>query len=108
MTFIITSGIPATLVCCCLVAKISSTRLRIKTVALEPNCCNIASIAANFLNNPILTGLRGKGRLVRCGFAFLSCVRAHFRLPEPKGLSAGARDVLFEQGVRLASSRPCG
>jgi hypothetical protein len=54
---------PAALVCCCLVAKISSTRLRIKTVTLKPNCCNNASIATNFLNNPILTGLRGKGGL---------------------------------------------
>lgn len=40
-------------VCYCLVSEISSTRLRVKTVALARNCYNVVSIAANFLNNPM-------------------------------------------------------
>ncbi|KAI1343234.1 putative maltose permease [Xylariaceae sp. FL0016] len=87
----------------CLVTEIPSTRLRIKTVALARNCYNVLSIAANFLNNPILNptawNLRGKGGFVWCGFAFVSLVWSYYRLPEPKGLSAGEMDVLFEQGV---------
>ncbi|KAI1858801.1 uncharacterized protein JN550_012455 [Neoarthrinium moseri] len=91
-------------VCYCLVAEIPSTRLRIKTVAFARNCYNALSIAAYFLNNPILNptawNLRGKGGFVWCGFAFLSFVWAYFRLPEPKGLSAAELDVLFEQKVK--------
>lgn len=90
-------------VCYCLVSELPSTRLRIKTVALARNCYNIVSIAANFLNNPILNptawNLRGKGGFIWCGFAILSQLWAYYRLPEPKGLSAGELDVLFEHGV---------
>ena len=90
-------------VCYCLVSEIPSTRLRIKTVAMARNCYNIASIVANFLNNPILNptawNLRGKGGFVWCGFALLSVAWSYYRLPEPKGLSAGEMDVLFENRV---------
>ena len=90
-------------VCYCLVSEIPSTRLRIKTVAMARNCYNIASIVANFLNNPILNptawNLRGKGGFLWCGFALLSVVWSYYRLPEPKGLSAGEMDVLFENRV---------
>jgi MFS transporter, SP family, general alpha glucoside:H+ symporter len=72
-------------------------------VALARNCFNIASIAANFLNNPILNptawNLRGKGGFVWCGFTLLSWIWTYYRLPETKGLSAGTLDVLFEQKV---------
>lgn len=90
-------------VCYCLVSEIPSTRLRIKTVALARNCYNIASIAANFLNNPILNptawNMRGKGGFVWTGFAVLSWVWAYYRLPEPKGRSAGELDLLFERKI---------
>ncbi|KAI5462753.1 putative maltose permease [Mariannaea sp. PMI_226] len=90
-------------VCYCLVAELPSTRLRIKTVAMARNAYNIASIVANFLNNPILNptawNLRGKGGFIWCGFALASWVWAYYRLPEPKGLSAGQLDVLFERKV---------
>ncbi|KAI0126166.1 putative maltose permease [Xylariales sp. AK1849] len=96
-------------VCYCLVAEMPSTRLRIKTVAIARNCYNILSIAANFLNNPILNptawNLRGKGGFVWCGFALVSFVWAFYRLPEPKGLSAAELDVLFEQGVKARDFR---
>lgn len=90
-------------VCYCLVSEMPSTRLRIKTVALARNVYNIASIVANFLNNPILNptawNLRGKGGFVWVGFAILSLVWTYFRLPEPKGKSPGELDVLFERKV---------
>lgn len=104
MIFTLTYDITVGPVCYCLVSEMPSTRLRIKTVALARNCYNIASIAANFLNNPILNptawNMRGKGGFVWCGFCFLSLVWAYYRLPEPKGKSAGELDVLFEQQVR--------
>ncbi len=68
MIFTFTYDITVGPVCYCLVSEISSTRLRIKTVALARNCYNIASIIANFLNNPILNptawNMRGKGGFV--------------------------------------------
>lgn len=87
----------------CLVTEMPSTRLRIKTVALARNCYNVLSIAANFLNNPILNptawNLRGKGGFVWCGFSFVSFVWVYFRLPEPKGLSAEEINLLFAHKV---------
>jgi len=109
MVFTFTYDVTVGPVCYCLVAEMPSTRLRIKTVALARNCYNVASIVANFLNNPILNptawNMRGKGGFVWVGFAFLSYVWAYFRLPEPKGLSAGEMDVLFEQGVSARKFR---
>jgi len=103
MLFVFTYDITVGPVCYCLVSEIPSTRLRIKSVVIARNCYNIASIVANFLNPPILNptawNLKGKGGFVWCGFCFLSFVWSYFRLPEPKGLSAGEIDVLFERGV---------
>jgi SP family general alpha glucoside:H+ symporter-like MFS transporter len=104
MVFTFTYDITVGPVCYCLVSEIPNSRLRIKTVAFARNCYNVVSIAANFLNNPILNptawNMRGKGGFVWCGFAFLSFVWSFYRLPEPKGLSAAELDLLFEQKVR--------
>ncbi|KAK8055977.1 Maltose permease MAL31 [Apiospora rasikravindrae] len=103
MLFTLTYGVTVGPVCYCLVAEMPSTRLRIKTVALARNLYNIVTIAANFLNNPILNptawNLRGKGAFIWCGFSVISYVWAYYRLPEPRGLSAGEMDVLFQQKV---------
>jgi MFS transporter, SP family, general alpha glucoside:H+ symporter len=103
MLFVFTYDLTVGPVCYCLVSEIPSTRLRIKSVVLARNCYNVASIVANFLNPPILNpsawNLKGKGGFIWCGFCFLSFVWAFFRLPEPKGLSPGEIDVLFEQKV---------
>jgi len=103
MLFVFTYDITVGPVCYCLVSEIPSTRLRIKSVVIARNCYNIASIVGNELNPPILNptawNLRGKGGFVWCGFCFLSFVWSYYRLPEPKGLSPGEIDVLFEQGV---------
>jgi SP family general alpha glucoside:H+ symporter-like MFS transporter len=103
MIFTFTYAITVGPVCYCMVTEIPSTRLRIKTVAMARNAYNILSIAANYLNNPILNptawNLRGKGGFVWAPFALVSLIWAYFRLPEPKGRSAGEIDVLFEQRV---------
>ena len=91
-------------VCYCLVSELPSTRLRIRTVALARNCYNILSIAANFLNNPILNpsawNLRGKGGFIWCGFTLLSWIWSYYRLPETKGLTSGELDLLFERKIK--------
>ena len=91
-------------VCYCLVSELPSTRLRIRTVALARNCYNILSIAANFLNNPILNpsawNLRGKGGFIWCGFTLISWIWSYYRLPETKGLTAGELDLLFERKIK--------
>lgn len=103
MVFVVTYDLTVGPVCYCLVAEIPSTRLRIKTVVLARNAYNIASIAANFLNPPILnpTGwnLRGKGGFIWSGFCLGCLIWSYFRLPETKGLASSEMDVLFEQRV---------
>ncbi|KAH8646807.1 putative maltose permease [Xylariales sp. PMI_506] len=103
MIFVATYDVTVGPVCFCLVAELPSTRLRIKTVALARNTYNIAGIICNFFNAPILNptawNLRGKGGFVWCGFAFFSIIWVYFRLPEPKGLTPGEMDVLFENKV---------
>ncbi len=103
MIFTFTYGITVGPVCYCLVTEIPSTRLRIKTVAIARNAYNVLSIAANYLNNPILNptawNLRGKGGFVWAPFTLVSLIWAYYRLPEPKHRSAGEMDVLFEQRI---------
>ncbi|KAK7970404.1 MFS transporter- SP family- general alpha glucoside:H+ symporter [Apiospora saccharicola] len=103
MLFTLTYGVTVGPVCYCLVSEMPSTRLRIKTVALARNAYNVMSIAANFLNNPILNptawNLRGKGGFLWVDFCLISFTRAYYRLPDPRGLSAGEMDVLFQQKV---------
>jgi MFS transporter, SP family, general alpha glucoside:H+ symporter len=103
MLFVVTYDLTVGPVCYCLVAEIPSVRLRIKTVVLARNSYNVASLCANFLNppihNPLAWNLRGKGAFVWCGFCFSVLVWTFFRLPEPKGLSSGELDVLFENKV---------
>lgn len=103
MAFTFTYDVTVGPVCYCLVAEMPSTRLRIKTVALARNCYNMASMAANFLDNLILNptawNLRGKGGFVWVGFNLASIVWAYYRLPEPRDLSPGEMDVLFEMRV---------
>ena len=101
MVFVLTYDLTVGPVCYCLVAEMSSTRLRIKTVVLARNAYLIASIVANFLNPPILNpsawNLRGKGGFIWAGICFTVFVWSFFRLPETKGRSAAEIDVLFER-----------
>lgn len=90
-------------VCYCLVAEISSTRLRAKTIVLARNAYNIGGIIANILSPRMLNSTEwnwgAKAGFFWAGTGFLCIVWTFFRLPETKDRSYGTLDILFEQKV---------
>ena len=96
-------------VCYSLVAEISSTRLRAKTVVIARIVYNIfgivnAVIMPYFLNTDALNW-GGKTGLFWAGLCFLCLVWTYFRVPEPKGRTYGELDVLFENHVSARDFR---
>ncbi|KAL7420667.1 hypothetical protein Q5752_004618 [Cryptotrichosporon argae] len=90
-------------VCYCLVAEISSTRLRAKTVVIARIVYNIvgivnAVIMPYFLNTTKLNW-GAKTGLFWAGMCAVCLVWCFFRVPEPKGRTYGELDVLFENRV---------
>ncbi|KAJ5540914.1 hypothetical protein N7494_005990 [Penicillium frequentans] len=90
-------------VCYSLVAEMSSTRLRAKTIVLARNFYNIAGLVTNVLINYQLTSTAwnwgAKAAFFWLGTCFLCFVWTFFRLPEPKGRSYSELDILFAQKV---------
>lgn len=90
-------------VCYSLVAEISSTRLRQKTVVLARNCYNISSIIVNILTprqlNEAAWDWGARSAFFWAGACFVCLVWTFFRLPEPKGRTYAELDVLFENKV---------
>jgi SP family general alpha glucoside:H+ symporter-like MFS transporter len=90
-------------VCYSLVAELSSTRLRQKTVVLARNFYNVGGIVTNVLTprmlNPSAWNWGAKSGFFWAGTCFLCLVWTYFRLPEPKGRTYGELDILFEQRV---------
>ena len=90
-------------VCYSLVAELSSTRLRNKTVVLARNCFNITGIIANTLTphmlNPDAWNWGAKTALFWAGSCILCATWTYFRLPEPKGRTFVEMDMLFENGI---------
>jgi len=90
-------------VCYSLVAELSSTRLRAKTIVIARNLYNIAGIVTNILTNYMLSPTAwnwgAKSGFFWCGTCFLCVVWIFFRLPEPKGRTYGELDILFERRV---------
>lgn len=90
-------------VCYSLVAEMSSTRLRAKTIVLARNLYNIAGIVTNVLINYQLTPTAwnwgAKAAFFWLGTCFCCFVWTFFRLPEPKGRTYGELDILFERKV---------
>jgi SP family general alpha glucoside:H+ symporter-like MFS transporter len=90
-------------VCYSLVSELSSTRLRIKTVALSRNLYNLFSIVNGiiipFMLNPTAWAWGGKAGFFWAGFCFLCVLWAYFRLPEPRGRTYAELDVLFQREV---------
>ncbi|KAJ5949167.1 hypothetical protein N7454_000751 [Penicillium verhagenii] len=90
-------------VCYSLVAEMSSTRLRAKTIVLARNFYNIAGLVTNVLINYQLTSTAwnwgAKAAFFWLGTCFLCFVWTFFRLPEPKGRSYSELDILFDQKV---------
>ncbi|KIL93987.1 hypothetical protein FAVG1_02549 [Fusarium avenaceum] len=86
-----------------IVAEISSTRLKAKTIVLARNFSNIAGLVTNTLM-PRMLGRNSwnwgaKTGLFWAGWCLLIFVWAFFRLPEPKGRTYGELDLLFEHKV---------
>lgn len=92
-------------VCYALVAEVSSTRLKAKTIVLARNFYNVGGIIVNILTTYQLTptpsgwGWGAKSAFFWAGSCFLCIVWIYFRLPEPKGRTYGEMDVLFERGI---------
>ncbi|KAJ5613724.1 hypothetical protein N7528_007378 [Penicillium herquei] len=90
-------------VCYSLVAEMSSTRLRAKTIILARNFYNIAGLITNVLINYQLTSTAwnwgAKAAFFWLGTCFLCLVWSFFRLPEPKGRSYSELDILFDLKV---------
>ncbi|KND92516.1 General alpha-glucoside permease [Tolypocladium ophioglossoides CBS 100239] len=90
-------------VCYSLVAELTSTRLRTKSVVLARNMYNIVGIATNIITprmlNPSAWNWGAKSGFFWAGTCFACALWTYFRLPEPKGRTYGELDVLFENGV---------
>lgn len=90
-------------VCYSLVAELSSTRLRQKTVVLARNFYNIIGISTNILTprmlNPTAWGWGAKSAFFWAGMCALCWAWTFFRLPEPKGRTYAELDMLFETKV---------
>ncbi|KAK4949951.1 hypothetical protein LTR10_011793 [Elasticomyces elasticus] len=91
-------------VCYCLVAEISSVRLRSKTIVIARNAYNIVGIVNNILTPRMVVTTAwdwgAKAALFWAGSCFLCIVWVFFRLPEPKGKTYAELDVLFERRVK--------
>jgi SP family general alpha glucoside:H+ symporter-like MFS transporter len=90
-------------VCYSLVAELSSTRLKAKSIVLARNFYNMAGLINNALTpnmiNPDSWAWGAKAGFFWAGACFLCWLWAYFRLPEPKGRTYGELDVLFENRV---------
>ena len=90
-------------VCYILVAEISSTRLRSKTIVLARNFYNIIGIFNNIVTprmlSPIAWNWGAKSGFFWGVFCTIALVWTFFRLPEPKGKTYAELDVLFEQKI---------
>jgi len=90
-------------VCYSLVAELSSTRLKAKSIVLARNFYNMAGLINNALTPNMINSSSwdwgAKAGFFWAGICFLCWLWAYFRLPEPKGRTYGELDVLFENKV---------
>jgi len=90
-------------VCYSLVAEMSSTRLRNKSIVLARNLYNVSGIVVNILTprmlNPTAWNWGAKSGFFWAGLTLICLVWTYFRLPEPKGRTYAELDMLFEQRV---------
>lgn len=90
-------------VCYSLVAEMTSTRLRTKSVVLARNCYNGMNAITNTITplmlNPTAWDWGAKSAFFFTGTCLACIVWTFFRLPEPKDRTYGELDILFEQRV---------
>ncbi|SPO27230.1 probable maltose permease (MalP) [Ustilago trichophora] len=86
-------------VCFAIIAEVSSTRLRSKTIVLACNTYNIGLIVANILQPNMLNtdqwNLGARSGMVWAGTCAVSIVWTYFRLPELANRTYGELEVLF-------------
>jgi SP family general alpha glucoside:H+ symporter-like MFS transporter len=90
-------------VCYSLVAEISSTRLRSKTIVVARIFYNMTNIVNNIITPRMINSTAWdwgtKGAFFWAGICFLCTIWAFFRLPELRGRMYAELDKLFEQEV---------
>jgi SP family general alpha glucoside:H+ symporter-like MFS transporter len=90
-------------VCYSLVAEMSSTRLKTKSIVLARNVYNVFGIVNGvitpYMLNPDAWNWKGKSGFFWAGMCFLCLTWSYFRLPEPKGRTYGELDILFERKI---------
>lgn len=90
-------------VCYSLVAELSTTRLRAKSIVLARNFYNVIGILNNIITprlvNPDSANWKGKAGFFWAGSCLLCIIYCYFRLPEPRGRTYAEMDVLFENKV---------
>ncbi|KAJ9480383.1 putative Maltose permease MAL31 (putative) [Pseudozyma hubeiensis] len=90
-------------ICFAIIAEVSSTRLRSKTIVLACNTYNIGLIVANILQAYMLNSdawnLQAKTGLFWAGTCAISLVWTYFRLPELANRTYGELEVLFAAKV---------
>ncbi|KAF7555156.1 hypothetical protein G7Z17_g2383 [Cylindrodendrum hubeiense] len=91
-------------VCYAIIAEVSSTRLRNKSICLSRITYYIAQIICNVINpymlNPTAGDWKGKTDFFWGGCAFVFFIWTFFRLPETKGKTFEELDILFARGVK--------
>ncbi|KAF3908014.1 hypothetical protein ABW21_db0200827 [Orbilia brochopaga] len=90
-------------VCYALVAEMSTTRLRAKSIVLARNFYNIIGIIVNIVNPRLVNtdslNLKGKAGFFWAGSCLLCFVYCYFRLPEPMNRTYLEMDILFENKI---------
>ncbi|KAJ7152083.1 trehalose transport-related protein [Mycena filopes] len=90
-------------VCYVIIAEISSTRLRAKTIVLARCAYQVMNIVCGIIVprmlSPTAWGWGPKSGIFWCVSAGVSGVYCYFRLPETMGRSYGELDILFENRV---------
>lgn len=96
-------------VCYSLVAELSSTRLRTKTIVLSRNVYNVFGIVNGvitpYMLNPTAWNWGAKSGFFWFGLNTLCLTWTYFRLPEPKGRTYGELDILFSNKVSARKFR---
>lgn len=91
-------------VCYAIIAEVSSTRLRNKSICLSRITYYIAQIICNVINpymlNPTAGDWKGKTGFFWGGCAFVFFIWTFFRLPETKGKTFEELDILFARNVK--------
>ncbi|KAK6352863.1 hypothetical protein TWF696_004863 [Orbilia brochopaga] len=90
-------------VCYALVAEMSTTRLRAKSIVLARNFYNIIGIIVNIINPRLVNAdslnWKGKAGFFWAGSCLLCFIYCYFRLPEPMNRTYLEMDILFENKI---------